>query len=228
MEPNPLPGSVAGDIVDRSRMWVEVSKAGTLYRKTERKRANFISREFLAVAAPWLTPGTRTPLKVTYPGGRAVYTCYRGGPIWIVRVPRDIAQPGESFEIMVERLTRTEFVLGLCGMEMTYKKLVRWMSRTSSMSSFRLRDDFLSFDVRQSSNFEGVSSFAVDAVAARQLQFNAGMTWLDLQVRDAFANFRLLRLAHDGRGNQMLCLKAGRHFARVHLASSDGYRLNLA
>lgn len=174
--------------------------------------------------------GERIPtiLMLTFPqkGGR-MYSCYRGGQKWVPTIPPDLASPGDVLTIQVTVLNQNIFLSGLPGFALANELGMRWMSDVIEIVTSAIPRG-VKLHLTQSPPVNGISEFEIPGETSEQVEFDKGSAYLDIRVKGAIGNFRILRLYHDGRHSPQIGIRVGREFSPVFFVSSDGARLRWA
>lgn len=210
-----MAGGIGTRVGTENRLWL-YSDADTM---------QFMPASYLQQKVPGFVEGQAAFLKVKYwEKDVTVYHYYTGGPNWQPRVPTDLAKPGDFLTITVSVLTREEFVNDLPSFNLGNVDQVRWMPDIVSLKSFVSDGNNMKVYATQDPEVEGISDFLMQGTAS-PLKSQAGITYLDFDMTDAFGNVRPVRISYDGHGPVSLGIGVGEKFGSVYFVSTDGVRL---
>lgn len=156
-----------------------------------------------------------------------MYSCYRGGKRWVPTIPPDLASQGDILTTQVTEPNPDDFLSGLSGFVLANELGMRWMSDVVELDSSTFPGGVI-LRMMQSPPVNDVSRLEIRGEISGEVEFDKGSAHLDIRVRGAIGNSRILRLYHDGRHYPRIGIRVGREFSPVFSVSSDGARLRWA
>lgn len=207
---------------------VKLSTENQMYLYDDTVSRAYIPATLLEKEVPGFKVGQKASLKVYYwKNGVTVYHYYEGGKNWVPTVPQDVGKPRDVMAITVQMLTKEDFIKNIRNFGLTNDYLLPWAAERTLITDVSLVDDQLTINAVQDPSVEGVWNFAINAQSPGQLEFNVGLTYVDLTVSDAFGGARDVRLYHDGHTPPLFKVQSGKEFFPVDFVSFDGTRLKL-